>query len=151
EDEAADAAGGEAMPAAAGEARHTERLRRAGELHRHEAKKRRRGPHRQLPRRRLEAEVRRQGASFADQAKRGGLSLFEAAGRIGLKPRTLREWECRNRRDDWEIRLLGRPLVRATVGRRNEVIAALAEVGCGVSVPHLRVHFPDVVRAELVD
>jgi transposase InsO family protein len=133
------------------EVMHLERLRQAGELHRHEAKKRRRGPHRQLPRRRLEKEVRRQGASFAQEARRRGLTLGEAADRLGLKQRTLRDWQGRNRQDNQEIRLLGRPLQRAAPARRNEVIAALAEVGSGVSVPHLRRHFPDVVRAELVD
>src|SRR5262245_36778558 len=130
---------------------HLQRLRQAAQLHRHEGKNRRRGPHRQLPRRRLEAEVRRQGAAFAQQARRRGLSLAEAAQRIGMRPRTLRDWEGRNRADDQEIRLLGRPLQRAAPARRNEVIAALTEVGSGVSVPWLRLHFPDVARAELAE
>jgi transposase InsO family protein len=130
---------------------HLERLRRAGELPRHESGQRRRGPHRQLPRRRLEAEVRRQGASFARQARRRGLSLDQAAGRLGLNGRTLREWQGRNQSGTLQMRLLGRPLQRPAPARRNEVIAALAEVGCGVSVPWLRLHFPDVARAELAD
>ena len=133
------------------EAMHLKRLRQAGELHRHEAKKRRRGPHRQMPRRRLEKEVRQQGASFAQEARQRGLSLGEAADRLGLKQRTLRDWEERNRQDSQEIRLIGRPLQRATPARRNEVIAALAEAGTGVSVPALRLHFTDVARAELTD
>jgi len=133
------------------QAGHLERLRQVGELHVHEAKKRRRGPHRQLPRRRLEAEVRRQGASFAQQARQGGLTLAEAAKRVGLNRRTLRDWQGRNRQEDQEIRLLGRPLERATPARRNEVIAALAQAGVGVSVPHLQQHFQDVARAELAD
>ena len=130
---------------------HLERLRRAGELHRHEARKRCRGPHRQLPRRRLEAEVRRQGASFAQQARRRGLSLAEAADRIGMNGRTLRGWQGRNDSDGLQARPLGRPSRRATPARRNEVIAALAEVGSGVGVPWLRSHFTDVARAELLD
>jgi putative transposase len=130
---------------------HLRRLRQAGELHRDEAKKRRRGPHRQLPRRRLEAEVRRQGASFAQQARRRGVSLAEAAERIGMNGRTLREWQGRSDSGGLPVRLLGRPLRRAAPGRRNEVITALAEVGSGVSVPALRLHFPDVARAELSD
>jgi hypothetical protein len=133
------------------EAGHLERLRQAGELHVHEAKRRRRGPHRQLPRRRLEAEVRRQGASFALQARQRGWTLAEAAEQVGLNQRTLRDWQERNRQDDQEIRLLGRPQERATPARRNEVIAALAQVGAGLSVPYLRLHFEDVARAELAD
>jgi hypothetical protein len=130
---------------------HLERLRQASELPRHEANKRRRGPHRQLPRRRLEAEVRRQGAAFAREARRRGLSLGEAAERVGLKQRTLRDWDGRRRQDGQQIRLLGRPLLRAAPARRNEVIAALAQAGAGLSVPHLRLHFPDVARAELAE
>jgi DNA-binding transcriptional regulator YiaG len=130
---------------------HLERLRQAGELHRHEAKRRRRGPHRQLPRRRLEKQVRQQGASFAREARRRGLTLAEASGRIGLNSRTLRDWEQRDEQGGLEVRLLGRPLQRAAPARRNEVIAALAEVGPGVSVPYLRLHFTDVARAELAD
>lgn len=130
---------------------HLERLRRAGELPRHEAKKRRRGPHRQLPRRRLEQEVRGQGASFAQEARQRGLSRAEAADWLGLRERTLREWEGRNQQEHQEIRLRGRPLCRAAAARRNEVIAAVAAVGSGVSVPYLHVHFPDVARAELAD
>jgi transposase InsO family protein len=133
------------------EATHVERLRQAGELPRHEARKHRRGPHRQLPRRRLEAEVRRQGASFAQEARRRGLSLAEAAERVGLRGRTLRDWAGRGRQDNQEIPLRGRPLRRAAPARRNEVIAALAEVGSGASVPALRLHFADVARAELAD
>jgi transposase InsO family protein len=130
---------------------HLQRLRQAGELRRHEAKERRRGPHRQLPRLRLEAEVRRQGASFAHEARRRGLSLAEAAERIGVNGRTLREWQGRNESGGLPVRLLGRPLRRATPARRNQVIAALAEVGAGVSISALRRHFMDVARAELAD
>jgi hypothetical protein len=133
------------------ESAHLQRLRQAGDLHRHESKKQRRGPHRQLPRRRLESEVRQQGASFARQASRRGLSSAEAAERLGMKQRTLREWQGRDERGDLQMRLRGRPLQRAAPERRNEVIAALAELGCGLSVPHLRLHFADVARAELVD
>src|SRR5262249_46915369 len=50
-----------------------------------------------------------------------------------------------------QMRLLGRPLERAAPARRNEVIAALAEAGSAVSVPHLKLHFPDCARAELAD
>jgi len=109
------------------EVSHLDRLRRSGELARHEAKRRRRGPHRQLPRRRLEAEVRRQGASFAREARRRGLTLAEAASRIGLNRRTLRGWQARAGQEAPRQRLLGRPLRRAAPARRNEVIAALAE------------------------
>lgn len=133
------------------ETEHLRRLRQAGELSRHEASERRRGPHRQLPRRRLEAEVRGQGASFAREAGRLGLSLDEAADRIGVSGRTLREWQGRGGCGGWPVRLLGRPLWRATPRRRNEVIAALAEAGSGVSVAALRSHFADVARAELAD
>ena len=133
------------------QAGHLERLRQVGELPCHEAKKRRRGNCRCGPRRRLEAEVRRQGASFAQQARQRGWTLAEAAERVGLSQRTLRDWQGRNRQDDREIRLLGRPLHRATPARRNEVIAALAEAGGGLSVPHLQQHFQDVARAELAD
>jgi transposase InsO family protein len=133
------------------EAGHLERLRQAGELGRHEAKKRRRSPHRQLPRRRLEAEVRQRGASFAQEARRRGLTLAEAADRLGVKRRTLRLWRGRSAGGGLAMRLRGRPLCRAAPARRNEVIAALAEVGSGVCVSHLRLHFTDVARAELAD
>jgi transposase InsO family protein len=139
------------VTAGASEATHLGRLRRAGELHRHEAGERRRGPHRQLPRRRLEAEVRRQGASFAREAKRRGLSIAQAGDRLGISGRTLREWRGLNESGALQMRLLGRPLERPGPARRNEVITALAEAGCGVSLPWLRLHFPGVARAELAD
>jgi DNA-binding transcriptional regulator YiaG len=133
------------------EASHLERLRQAGELGCHEARKRRRGPHRQLPRRRLEALVRQQGASFAQEARRRGLTPAEAADRLGVNRRTLREWRGRSEGGGWPARLRGRPLCRAAPARRNEVITALAEVGSGASVAYLRQHFTDVARAELND
>jgi transposase InsO family protein len=95
--------------------------------------------------------VRRQGASFAQEARRCGLNRVEASWWLGVNDRTLRAWQERDQCGDWLPRLLGRPWQRATPRRRNEVIAALAEAGCGLSVPHLRLHFPDVVRAELAD
>jgi hypothetical protein len=133
------------------QAQHLERLRQAGELHRHEAQKRRRGLHRQVPRRQLEAAVRQQGLSFVREARTRGLSLAEAAERIGLKGRTLRDWQGRSPSAGLPLRLLGRPLQRAAPARRNQVIAALAEVGSGVSVSWLRLHFPGLARAELAD
>src|SRR5262249_40068939 len=127
------------------------RLRKPGERRRHEAQRHRRGPHRQLPRRRLETQVRRCGVAFAHAARQRGLTGAETAGLLGMSGRTLRDWERRNRHGGLQMRLLGRPLQRAAPARRNEVLAALAEVGAGVGVPHLRCHFADVARAELSD
>ncbi len=75
------------------------------------------------------------------------MTLGQAAARIGVKTRTLRSWLRRGR----EALPRGRPLKRASVTRRNEVIAALAGASGRLSLPHLRRQFPDVARAELAD
>ncbi|MBY0227763.1 MAG: DDE-type integrase/transposase/recombinase [Gemmataceae bacterium] len=100
-----------------------------------------------MARRRREAEARQLAVAFAQQARRDGTTLGEAARLLGVERRTLRSWLARKQ----EPQALGRPLRRAAPARRNEVIAALAVANGRLSLPWLSRHFPNVGRAELAD
>jgi transposase InsO family protein len=111
----------------------------------------RRGAADQLPRRQLEQDVRQSVATFSVHATQHGLTLTATADLLRLSPRTLRQWQydlwCRRR----QIQVLGRPLLRAPVAQRNEVIDLLDELGPATGVPALQRCFPGLVRAELAD
>jgi hypothetical protein len=111
---------------------------------------RRRGWRGQRRRRERERQARRQGVRFLQEVAPQGCSREEAARLLGVKPRTLRQWEQVERRGE-PPRPLGRPTARSTPAVRNEVLAALGELGPGVAVATLRERFPALARAELAD
>lgn len=103
----------------------------------------------QAQRRELERRVRQHALVVAERLAGLGLGLEEIAQRLRLKPRTLRHWERLLRPAVVPLALLGRPRADAGPEQQQAVRAHLADVGAGLSVPALRVQFPDLARAEL--
>jgi transposase InsO family protein len=101
------------------------------------------------PRRVLEHRVRQRVLELADRLNDHGLGLEETAGRLGVNPRTLRHWDRCLRQPDAGIAVLGRPRAAAAPPEQQAVREHLQVNGPGVSVPTLRVQFPDLARAEL--
>jgi transposase InsO family protein len=111
----------------------------------------RRNDARQQPQRHLEYAVRLSVVDLATEMLEAGHTLAEAADGLNLKARTLRQWQGDLRQQRLQVQVLGRPLQRATVKERNQVIDVLDELGPATGVPLLRDAFPDLARAELED
>ena len=120
---------------------HRDEPKPAGELPR--------GPARQRGQRELERMARQTAVDFRHWAVAHGLRLAETAARLGLSPRTLRQWEAHSTAVALPLR--GRPLQRSDRGRRMEVLQWLDVVGPGIGLPSLQAHFADLARAELQD
>jgi transposase InsO family protein len=103
----------------------------------------------QSQRRELERQVRLHALAVAERLAGLGLSLEEIAVRLRLKPRTLRHWEQMLRQSDRPPALVGRPCADSGPEQQQEVRTHLENVGPGLSIPALRVQFPDMARAEL--
>lgn len=101
------------------------------------------------PRRVLEHRVRQRVLELADRLNDHGLGLEETASRLGVNPRTLRHWDRCLRQPDAGIAVLGRPRAAAAPPEQQAVREHLQVNGPGVSVPTLRLQFPDLARAEL--
>jgi transposase InsO family protein len=100
-------------------------------------------------RRGLERQVRQHALEVAGRLADLGLGLEEIAQRLRLRPRTLRHWEQMLRQPDSPPVLLGRPPADSGAEQQRLVFNHLQMVGPGVSVPALRLQFPDMARAEL--
>ena len=105
----------------------------------------------QCQRRRLETEVRQEVLQVCHFALDLGLSTPEVASRLGLPPRTLRDWDERARHDRLQPRPRGRPVLRSPRQQRQQVLDFLAEIGPAVGLPTLQASFPELPRAELRD
>lgn len=103
----------------------------------------------QQQRRKLERRVRQRAVAFSGLLADQGRGLEEAAQRLGMKPRTLHRWEQMLGQPEQPIALLGRPRADSGPEQQQAVRNHLATVGAGLSVPALRVQFPDMARAEL--
>lgn len=103
------------------------------------------------PQRQMEGAVRAGVVQAANHIIEQGHTLSEAANFLDLCPRTLRQWQADDRHRHLDIRLLGRPLERASVHDRNQVIDLLDELGPATGVPTLRDCFSTMARAELAD
>ena len=103
----------------------------------------------QQPRRCLERQVRREAVAFVRWAEATGLPPAVAAQRLGLLPRTLRQWRRRWRRDRLAAADRGRPRQLVDPITRSAVVEVLEEWGPSVGVPALKTMFPTVVRSEL--
>ena len=100
--------------------------------------------------RQLEQRVRRRAVAFAARLIERGSSREEAARRLGLCERTLRQWE-HDLGQDRPPPPLGRPPADAGPEQQQAALNWLRDLGPGVGVPALRTHFPDVSRAELTE
>jgi transposase InsO family protein len=144
--------GPETAPPAAADARHLERLQALccgadGGA----AAARRRGSAWQQPRRRLEQQVRQEGAAFRQWVAARGLNRVEAAACLGIAAPTLRAWEQRLRAAAPAAPPRGRPAPRSGRAARAAVLELLEGVGPGVGLAVLAGQFPDLPKAELGD
>jgi len=78
-------------------------------------------------------------------------SQVATAELLHLAPRTLRYWQHQARAHTLQVQALGRPVRRAPVADRQEVIETLEMIGPGMGLPTLRTEFPELCRAELED
>ncbi len=120
-----------------------------------EEKPRRRG-FTQQPRRRQEQALRGHVVTLSavfGEAVFGehGYTRQEQAALLKLSPRTLRQWEYDQAKATSLPVLLGRPVRRADVFERNQVIGFLDDLGPATGLPSLRFCFPEMRRAELED
>lgn len=111
----------------------------------------RRGFAGQRDQREHEQRVRRHVVEVGQCLNQQGWNWAEIAERLGLAPRTFRDWRHDFANDLLAARPLGRPLVSATRDQRNEVIETIDELGPGIGLPSLRDIFPELARAELDD
>jgi putative transposase len=143
--------GPETAPPAAADARHRERLQALCTAAPTAAPAaRRRGSAWQQPRRRLEQQVRQEGAAFRQWVAAHGLNRVEAADCLGIAARTLRGWEERLRAAA-AVPPRGRPVLRSERGARTAVLELLDGAGPGVGLAVLAGQFPDLPKAELGD
>jgi putative transposase len=139
-------------PSAWDEEEHVKRLHQLG--HRSPAsltRFARRGVTLQQPRRRCEQTLRSSIVLLADWTADLGWTLPQTAELLALSARTLRQWHHDLHHTRWQIHLLGRPVRRASVAERNDVIALLHELGPATGVPTLCTCFPTMPRVELAD
>jgi hypothetical protein len=74
---------------------------------------------------------------------------LETARRLGLAPRTLRNWLHDDDGGDLVICCRGRPMEQSLPSERHDVLACLNRVGPGLGLPTLQTWFPRLARAEL--
>jgi transposase InsO family protein len=80
-----------------------------------------------------------------------GLSGNEVASRLGVRDRTLRDWERRWSEQSLEPISRGRPPERVDRTLRWTILAVMGLVGPHVGLPTLAGLFPDVARSELIE
>jgi Integrase core domain len=113
--------------------------------------KRQRGFAGQRAVREAERAVRRHALAFCRLAAWLGLSLSEAAARLGLALRTLRRWQASWRQRCLPVRGRGRAAHRAERPLRNRALALIGLLGAGVGVPTLQALCPGLARRETAD
>jgi transposase InsO family protein len=115
------------------------------------AERRRRGPRRQRRRRETERIVRISALVFVRWARRHGLSIVQAATRLGLDPSTLGIWRARWGEDHLCPKERGRPVEPVSRDQRWSILAVFGLMGPQVGLPTLQSLFPDVARSALID
>jgi transposase InsO family protein len=108
----------------------------------------RRGLRGQRRKRSCERRTRRAAVAYVRFARGHGRELRQAAGHLGLSPRTVSRWWREWKTDQLALRARGRPTKTIGPWRRASVIGAMRKLP-GVGVPTLRVLFPDVGKREL--
>jgi transposase InsO family protein len=79
------------------------------------------------------------------------MSQLKTAERLGLAPRTVRQWLHDACLGSPPIQLCGRPVTRSDPEERTAVSALLQETGPQLGLPALQTRFPNLARAELHD
>jgi hypothetical protein len=97
----------------------------------------------------VQRQIRQRALEFADRLNDAGFALDEAARRLGVQSRTLRNWDQRLRQPAAAIAVLGRPRADSGTEQQQAVLDHLNIAGPGVSVPSLRQQFPSMARAEI--
>jgi transposase InsO family protein len=111
----------------------------------------RRGDDHQEAQRRLEHNLRVGVVELCRWTATLHWSLPQTADLLHLAPRTLRHWQQQAFAASLRVQALGRPVHRAAVAERQEVLELLQEIGPGLGLPTLRACFPRLARAELED
>jgi transposase InsO family protein len=111
----------------------------------------RRGSEHQFAQRSLEQRLREHVLDFCHWTTAQHWSQSATADLLHLAPRTLRHWQQQARAHALRVQALGRPIHRAPVADRQEVIEMLEMIGPGMGLPTLRTKFPELCRAELED
>jgi transposase InsO family protein len=99
----------------------------------------------------LEHRTRRRAVAVASALAELGYDRVEAARRLGLADRTLRQWEYDLDAEPTSIPAFGRPQADAGAEQQQAVVGLLNQRGPGLSVATLREHFPAIARNELTD
>jgi hypothetical protein len=89
--------------------------------------------------------------AFCRWAARRGLTLRQAAARLGLAARTLQRWAAGWRRDRLRARGRGRPAHRSDRALRARALALIGLLGPAVGVPTLQALCPGMARREVAD
>jgi putative transposase len=110
-----------------------------------------RGPRRQRRRRKAERVVRISALAFARWARNQGLSLPQAADRLGIDTSTLRSWRERWAEDQLQPRQRGRPVDSVDRDQLWSILAVFGLIGPQVGLPTLQSLFPEIARAALVN
>jgi len=103
----------------------------------------------QQARRALEQRARRRAVACAVALAKFGHDRAEAARRLGLAERTLRQWEHDLNETPASLPALGRPPADSGADMQQAVIAELNQSGPGVSMATLGDRFPAMARNEL--
>jgi len=78
-----------------------------------------------------------------------GATCTDAAGKLGVCPRTLRHWRRRTTLGTPPARPVGRPRCTLDQARRQEIIASIKQLGTRTGVATFQARFPTVPRREL--
>lgn len=97
----------------------------------------------------LEQRARQRAVACAVALAELGHDRADAARRLGLAERTLRQWEYDLDDPPASLPVLGRPPADSGVALQQAVVGELNQSGPGVSVAKLRDHFPAMARNEL--
>jgi transposase InsO family protein len=108
------------------------------------------GPRRQRRRRRAERTTRISALVFTRWARRHGLTVAQAAHRLGMDASTLRSWQDRWTEDRLPPRERGRPSDRVDRDHLWSVLAVFGLIGPHVGLPTLQNLFPDMARSALI-
>jgi transposase InsO family protein len=139
---------------------HLDRLLELFEIEtvREEGQTRQRGRRRDRRRRhqarqRLQQRIRLEAVACYHELHDQGCTLAQCGHFLHVSPRTLRQWDhdCRLRRPETILVLVGRPATRSPLPLRQAVLDYLKLGGPWVGVPTLQAQFVDVPRAELAD
>jgi transposase InsO family protein len=105
----------------------------------------------QQARRELERTLRTETVAFVRWNQCHCRTVWHAASRLCLCPRTISIWVCDWRKNYLHAEPRGRPAQRADTETRDAVIALFQLMGPGVGLPVLQEIFPGVARRELED